>query len=350
MKILFKVSNYGADEPLVNHSNFAEHYASVNGNTAWKTLLPTLKRTTREVLIPRISRELYNDLADKYDTGAVLTDEQTDILECCQDVVAYWSMLSLPSELLITISNMGVVEKGSNNSPVNPVAQWRYKEFKYQLTIKADKALDQLISRLDQMVENEVAYFDLYKDSDAYAQNKTSFFDSAEEFDVYVKIGKSRRLFDAIYQDILRCEEDVDKIICEDQFSALVTMLRAGDDPDPIFKTLIEKIRRYVSSKALSYAAARLYLQLDTHGLSLSSYTDGFSTLNHHSYAFKGAEAVSAYVNRLEKDADIYFKDLSNFINDNIESLPLIKDSDCYVSYTTGGNYPIYVGPGGVFI
>lgn len=357
MKLLFKPSNVGPSDPRVSHTDFREFFAGINANTSWVTLLPTIKQVTRQILTPRMGKELYDDLATKYNDGTALDAAQTELLEICKNVIAQWTMVLLPSELLISVSDMGVVEKGSSQVPVTPVAQWRYKEYKFQRTLSADFALDELIAFLDLQVHGVVEYFDLYKTSEAYTINKTSFFSSAKEFDGFVKIGSSRRLFDSLAPFITRAEEDVDSIICESQFNQLVSLIREEEDLEideesaftDTLKLLLYKIRRYVASKSISLGHGDLFLTLDTHGLHLSSYTDGFDTFNHHSSTFKGAESVSQYVRRKSADADIFFKDLVIFIHDNIEDLPLIKDSACYESYTTGGKLPIDSGYGAVW-
>ncbi len=230
---------------------------------------------------------------------------------------------------------------------MNAAPQWRYKEFKFELTKKADKSLDVLLARLQKYVLEAVTYFDIYKNSSAYTTNKTTFFYSADQFTTYVQISSSRRLFDSLGKYILMAEEDVDHIICMDQFNTLAENIE-NDDLSAIEKELVEKIRRYVSSKAVSSCAATLFLTLDNRGLSLSSYTDGFITFNHHSALLKGAEAVDAYILQLRSDADLYLKNLEAFIYENIDDFPEIKASACYKTSTRRMQGPIHTGHGGV--
>src|SRR5687768_17537888 len=105
MKLLFKVSNTGGNPAKVVHSNFREHYSGINVNTAWATLEPTIRKVTTEHLIPVVTREIYDVIADKYDADEALTDQETDFLALCQDVIAYFTMLSVAPELNVGVSD-----------------------------------------------------------------------------------------------------------------------------------------------------------------------------------------------------------------------------------------------------
>lgn len=352
MKLLFKTSNTGGSTPTIGASNFKEHYAAINSNTAWKTIQPSIRRATETYLIPYISSELYEDISDKYDASEELDDEQTVFLTACQDVVAFYTILLLSPELNVSIGDMGVVEKGSNQQPVLPVAQWRYKEFKYDLTKKADAALDYVLELLESYVHDEVEYFNLWKNSTAYGQVRTSFFNSAAAFSKYVNINNSRRLFNSLGIDIKRAEEKIDGVIGEYQFNELVEMVNAGIDLEAPLDMLLEKIRRFVAAQSVISSTPRLFVTLDARGLTLSSYTDGYDAGNHLSSAFRGAEAVEGYLQQLKADAGAYYQDLVNFIYANIDDLPLISDSDEYQAYSTAHTHRIIHSHdgGGVFL
>jgi len=349
MKLLFKVSNTGGIEATVANSNLKEHYSGINDNVAWKTLLPNLRRATTEYLIPHISEEIYTAIAELYDSGDELSAEQEEFLMACQDALAFYTMVLALPELNITVSEMGLVEKGSTSAPTTAAPQWRFKELKYDLCKKADKMLDKCIALLEKYTHDEVEFFAGWVDTKAYTDTRTTFFQSAAEFDKYVKINCSRRLFAQIMQDIIRWEEEIDKIICEDQFNALADAIKNGDADDNE-KQLIEHIRRYIAPKAMASAAPLLFLTLDTNGLYLSSYTDGVDSHNHFSAVARGAEAVGNYILKLQTDASYQHNVMMNFIHNHISDYSLIEDSDCYARYTHSRVGPIDVGPGGIFI
>lgn len=315
---------------------------------AWNTILPSIKQATREYLIPWMGQELYDDLADKYDAGTELSDNQADVLEVAQRVAAYFTITLLAPELSVGVSDMGLVDKGSNQAPTNPTPQWRYKEFKYDVTKKADKYLDQLLQILDAKVKADDTYFDLWLDSTAYNKSRTVFFANATEFDRFVKIGESRRLFQSLEIDIRVAEENVNHIIGNEQFD-LLTELVSGDKGSDLEKELIDKIRRYVSAVAISSCTPRLFLTLDNRGLTLSSYSDGMDQHNHLSTSLRGAEAVSAYVSQMKSNSETYINMLMSFIYENIDSLPLIKNSEEYSAADTASNI-VCTGNGGVFL
>jgi len=354
MDLLFKATNTGGFPATVDHTTFRAHYSAINANTAWATLEPSVRRATRDHLIKHIGIELYEDLAALFNEGSEeLEEDQAEFLEACQDVVAYYTMLYVAPELNIGFSDMGVVEKGSNQAPVMPVAQWRYKEFKYDLTKKADRLLDRVLSLLEGYVQVPVEeppvdnYFDLWLESSAYTEFRTTFFHSAEQFSKYVKIDSSRRLFAQLYGDIIRVEEDIKALICDEHFSTLDTAIKEGslEEEDVL---LVEKIRRYVAAKSVHRAAPLLFLTLDGNGLHLSSWSDGYDQTNHLSAATQGAQAVGAFILKQSQDADVYFNDLVSFIHTNIEDYPDIASSDCYEAYTSLGRVPMGTGDGGV--
>ena len=349
MEILFKVTNTGGNAATVGHSNFKQHYSAINDNLSWDTLKPSIRKATIEHLIPHISQEIYDALVDYYHNGDTQNTEEEEFLEACQDAVAYYTMIYAAPELNVSASDMGMVEKGSTSAPVLPVAQWRYKEFKYDLCKKADKMLDRVIALLEKYTHSEVEFFEGWVDTTAYVETRTNFFQSATEFSKYVKINNSRRLFQQIMQDILRVEEEIDKIICETQFNALVTAIKEGD-LDESETALVEQIRRYIAPKALAMAAPLMYLTLDSNGLYLSSYTDGYDSHNHLSQASRGAEAVGNFVLKLKTDAEFQHHVLMNFIHSHIDDYPDIEDSDCYAMYTQSRVGPVDVGPGGIML
>lgn len=350
MKILFKTSNSGGIPPTVNNTDFQDYYGGINAQTSWKSLLPAIKTATKEHLIPAIGQELYDDIADLYHTSEEdVKDEKKEFLQSCKEVVALFAMLHLGPELNISFSNMGAVEKGSSQGPVMPVAQWRYKEFKYEHAKRADRSLDRLISLLEGYVKEDITFFNVWKDSVAYLDVRTSFFESAVQFDQYVKINKSRRMFAAIKPGILWAEEDVLKLICQDQYDALKDAVQDGDATNAE-DALLDKIRRYVSARAIEKEISSLSVTIDAHGVSMSSYSDGVESKSHPGVIARGAEMVGAFVRKMQQNAEDYFRELVLFIHKNIDEYPLIKNSDCYTEYKPSSTGPLCTGDGAIFL
>lgn len=350
MEILFKTSNHAGKDATVSNSNFREHYAAVNANTDWKTLVPAIRQATEAYLIPHISQVLYDSIVDDYQNAeGSLTDVQRRFIQKCQDVVAFYAILSVSPELLISISNMGLVDKGSSNSPVTPIPQWRYKSFRYELSKKADQALDALLELLEKNVHQSMAYFMPWVEQPEYVDTRSYFFSNAKDFSRFVNINGSRRMFSALKADIERMEERVEKIICLDQFNRLREAVRDGDATDDE-QLLLQKIRRYVAAAAVADAASLLNFTVDNQGLLLSSYTDGLDAHGNAASAFRGAELTGAFILQLQKNSGVYWSDLVNFVMSHIDTYPLIKDSDCYEAITDAVNIPTCNGPGGAWL
>lgn len=350
MELLFKTSKVGNDgEKIVSYSNFKEHYSGVNDTLSWKTIEPCIRKATERYIIPVIGQELYDDIAGKYNDGDVLTTEQAVFLQKLQDAAAYYTVYHGAPELNISISDMGLGEKGASGSAAYPTSQWRYKTFMWDVCRKADELMDALIVYLDKMVADEVAYFDLWEDSPGYAISKTSFFHSAEVFTRYQPIGNSRRLFNALYQDIVDAEEKVKALICTDQTSALATKI-IDDSLSADEATLVNYIRRYVAARAIAKGAPRLTVYMDGNGIFLSNYNDGYESKLSHAGVLKGAEAVGAFIIKAAQDSEAYFENLVNYVYANIETFTLIRDSSCYEEYNPDDVLPVVVGDGGIFI
>jgi len=350
MDLLFKTSQVGNNgEKVVSYSNFKAHYSGVNDNLSWSSLEPSIRKATAKYIRPVIGAALYDDIAEKYQAGTALSDVQAEFLEKLQDVTAYYTIYHGAPELNISISDMGMGEKGAAGSAMYPTSQWRYKTFMWDLCRKADELMDALILFLDAQVLAGEAYFDLWKDAAEYQENKTAFFNSAALLSRYQNINNSRRLFNAMYQDILDAESKVKVLICTDQFDDLATKINEGTlSTDE--SVLVDNIRRYVAARAVAKSVPRLTVYLDGQGLFLSSYDDGYESKSSHASAFKGAEAVGGFVAKVFGDAEFYFESLINYVYANIDTFTLIKNSTCYEEYNPVDVMPVCVGDGGVMI
>lgn len=350
MEILFKTSNTGGKPPLVANSNFREHYSAINTNTDWETLVPSIRQATTKYLIPHISQVMYDSIADDYvNNEESLTDVQRHFIQQCQDVVAFYTILSISPEMLISISNMGLVDKGSGNAPVNPTPQWRYKTFRYELAKKADQALDALLQLLEKNVHAEISYFMPWTEQPEYVDTRSNFFTNARDFTRFVNINGSRRMLAALLSDIVRMEERVEGIICIEQFNRLREAVTDGD-ADDAEKLLLQKIKRYVSAAAFAEASPLLTFTVDNQGLLLSSYTDGVDQHGNAAAVARGAELTGAFILQLKNNATVYWSDLVSFIVSSIDDYTLIKESDCYEAMSGRVNMPTCTGPGGGFI
>lgn len=350
MELLFKTSNHAGRSAVVGDSNFREHYAAINANTDWETLLPSIRQATTKYLIPNISQVMYDAIAGDYQTNEeTLTDAQRAFLTQCQDVVAFYTILSTSPELLVSISNMGLVDKGSGSSPVSPIPQWRYKSFRYELSKKADQALDALLVLLEKNVHLDMAYFTPWVEQPEYVDTRSNFFTTAKDFSSYVNINNSRRMLGAILSDIMRMEERVEGVICIDQFNRLIEAVRDGDATDSE-TLLLQKIKRYVSAAAMAEAAPLLNFTVDNQGLLLSSYSDGVDQHGNAAAIVRGAELAGAFVLQLQKNASIYWSDLVNYIVSSVDDFPLIKASECYEAIIGKITLPVCTGPGGGWI
>lgn len=316
---------------------------------SWDTIEPTIRKATEKYLIPEIGLEIYTSIAEEYNSASPTYGAgEEEFLTLCKDVLAYHTILYAGPELNIGITDLGMVEKaGGASSGVYPTTQWRYHEFRRDITKKADQLLDRLAAFLDDQIAAETndTFFDLYKNSGAYTDTKTAFFRSADDFSKYVDIGKSRRLFTALRPYILKAEADVKTLICSDQFDTLSAKLKSDDLAD-VNLALYEKIAPWVACKSLSASVPGLILDVDSEGIRLSSFTDGMKTAKNAG----GTNEIGAYLYELEKQAVNLWRDLAIFIHANIDDYPDIAASDCYSEYKEDSQPVIDTGQGGIML
>jgi hypothetical protein len=329
MKILFKISDSASPTPgreTVGDTNFKEHYPSAAKNMAWATLTPFIRQATRKYIIPFIGEQIYNVIADAYDTDTVSVGVQEDFLQRLQDIQAYYTIHHAMPVLNGIISDMGVQETTATEATSSPIAMWRYKNMRWEVCETADDFLDELLSYMEQKVEDEEAFFDTWKNSDAYTANASSFFRLTSELQQHIHIRRSRRTFIALLPFLKKAEKTkVKPLICQDQYDDLKT--KVADDTLAADDTrLLEMVQPVVAHYGLMMALPHLKLHIGSDGIKSVSSTDG---MNKKEAAREAA--IQELGMTLEEEARTALSDLKAFLYENADTYTLWKDSDCYV-------------------
>lgn len=320
MELVFKVVTDPAPAtPLVGNTNFKSHYSGVNTSMAWAELEPAVRQATEKFVLDYIGSELYDDLADKFKNGDSLTTEQAKTLKLLQDTVAFYTVYHILPEKNSVLASMGAVQ----NVPAGgaqPVPQWAWKSSRWSALENADTFLDRLLTYLEKMVADGVAYFDLWKDSSAYNVKKSDFFHTTSELDEFLNIQRSRRSFISLVRFMKQVEEDVIKpLLCDDLYAAMLETPLSDENA-----LLLPYIRRAVAYLGAAEAIPHHRIVIDGDGFRVVSQTDGFDKRESANETL-----VSALLLRCEEQGRRAVSRLSKFLEDNVDDYPLYRDSSC---------------------
>lgn len=346
MKLLFKISNLpNGTIATVGHSNFKNHYPSVNRNMAWETILPYIRQATKNHVLRWIGSELYDDIATKYENDTALTAEQTEVLETLQDAVAYYTVFDALPFLNISIADMGIQQPGGPDNSTTPTSQWAFKNALWAALSRADAQLDQVMKGLETKYKS-VAYFDLWRSSSAHNLGSSGFFRTSQELSNHINTQGSRRVFVALLPYLRRVEETwLKAVTCTGLFDVLVGKMRNStytesfyDGADNTFTTkqieLIKLIQRYVANQSLAEAVPHLTVTIEAEGFRLLSQGDTFDDKKPITNSFH-LESVKALAYRSEETAKTAKADIIAYLYANLDDFPEFKNSDCYVEAST---------------
>lgn len=348
MKLLFKVtSNSPASPAEVGDTNFKAHYSGVNRSMAWEELFPAVRQATQKFVLPYVGTELYNDLAEKFDTNATLSAEQSQTLEHLQDTIAFYSIYQILPEKQGVVASLGVVQNAPNGGS-QPTNQWSWKAKRWSALENGDVFLDKLLTYLEQQVAASISYFDLWKNSAAYKVRVSSFFRHTSELDAFLNIQESRRSFISLVKYMRDVEEEVIRpLLCDDQFEAL-----KGSNLNAAGKALLERVRKAVAWLGLYEAIPNHRLVIDGDGFRVVSQTDQFDdrrnlTNNTHE------AAINDLSQRAERKGRQYLDDLRAFLKANETTYTLWANSPCNAKSTAKAHgivaSPDKVGGIGIF-
>lgn len=326
MKEIFK-SAIGTPKK-VSDTNFEKHYPSVNMNMEWKQLAPYIKQATKTYIIPFIGIEMYNDLADAYQ--AQTNDaNQLEAIDLLQDAVAYYAIYHSMPKLNTVIAERGIQEQNDSKGTSRSVSMWRFKNTRWDVMMDADKYLDQLLSFMEKMIVDEDAFFDPFKNSEAYKKGRSDFFSGTTDLNDFLKINNSRKTFLSLVPYLRKVEKlHLKSILCDAQYDDI-------QSPDgPHEEHLYYLCKNYVAWKALEMAIPELRVNLDGDGIQFVMTTDG---MNITKEAYE--TGVAAYQHSAINTARRAAADLMYFLQSNEEEFPLWADSDCRPKDKEIGNF-----------
>jgi len=316
MKPIFK-STFGTPNK-VGDTNFSEHYPSVNKNMEWSQLAPYIKQSIRTYIIPFIGVDMYDAIATAYENNT--TDEiEKETIDLLQDAVAYYSIYHAMPKLNAVIAERGVQEQNDSKGTSRSISMWRFKNTRWDVMMNADNYLDQLLAHMEEGVENEVLFFDDWKNSDAYKNGRSDFFRGTNDLNSFLKINNSRKTFLALLPYLKKVEQlSLVNVLCEDQYEAIL------DPETKKEEQLYFLCRNYIAWSALEMAIPELRVYLDGDGVQFVMTTDG---MNITKEAYESG--VAAYQHRSKMNAEKAGADLMYFLQKYAEDFPLWDESPC---------------------
>jgi len=335
MKLLFSAAAPPSGETEIRHSNFEDFYPNIHRNMAWRGLLPEIKQATRTYLMPWVGSELYDDIADKYEAGTVLSENQAEALELMQTAIALYTVYhALPKNNLL-ITAMGNQQMSDTGGGSNPPSQWAFKLTRWNALLQADSTLDQLLDALESYIAAEDSYFDLHKNSKARKRDVSDFFRSADQMDQFINIQGNRRAYARVVKYFAKAEKRyLYPVLGKDFYTEMKALLDSAATLTTPQIDLLAKIRAAVAEYGLLEAIPHLALVIDDSGLKIVSSMDGFDQRISHA-ANNNQSAVERLRQKCEQDAGVYLREMADFLYTNADDYPTWKNSDAYPDYST---------------
>ena len=210
--------------------------------------------------------------------------------------LAYYAVLEAAPFLAATLSDMGMTETQTTNSPAS--RQWVYNNFVEAAAATADKMLDVALAWLDQHAAD---YADEL-DSAEYRSRKALLIGSAEELGRYVATAGSRRFFLALLPTLRRVEDfEVNDLLGCDLLEQLREGLASGEKPSADTQKLLSLVRPVLAHRAIAQGITSLSVALT--GTSLRLLSDNEAVRQRQA---AGPEALSALSQQAGSYADRY--------------------------------------------
>ncbi len=322
MQLVFKPTTVTPNN-AVGDTNLPSHVTGVNVSMAWAEMTPAIRQAIQQFILPFLGESLYNDLAQKYNAGSVLTDSQAQSLEYLQDAAGWYAVYDILPTKASALASIGVVQNGPEGGAA-PTSQWAYVTKRLSALNSADAALDRLISFLDKQVKAGVAYFDLWKNDTAYTKKKSDFFRQVEDLDDYINIKRSFRSFLSIIPYLKQVEgRHLKTLLCNTLYNAVLIQTPTAENAK-----LLPYIREAVAYLGAAEALPHHRVIIDGDGFRFVSQTDGFEDRRNTTNAQHSA-AVGSLLDQYRNRGAQALDALRSFLETNVDDYPDYRDSSC---------------------
>lgn len=346
------VKDPNASKDIIGSYNFKDHYPDVNRNMAWGELAPYMRQAITLYILPYIGQTLWDDITSKIQNppnGFPDTNLKQDVfVEKLRDVVAHYTIAHcLPKKKTLVASMGAMTNNATEGTTVHPL--WAFRTTLWSVTKDADRLLDELLGWMENKVEDGNNYFVSNWKETAVYDEIDGFFRHTKDFQQYWPIHRSLRSFRQLVPIIQeQAEAKILKILCQDQYQALLTAIQENDDTPNTLK-LIGKVRRTLANWTIFEATEKLPFLPDNNAYRVISNTDA---IDQRSYGQQiTAQAIVGMRESAQRNATRFEQELISFMYSNQDDYPLWKDSSCNLCGDNGfDNIVISTGKGGVML
>lgn len=336
MQVVFKYSSpITATTAIVGDTDFKKFYPRVNTNMAWSEILPYVEQATEQYIIPFCSKTLYNAIAQKFNAGTTLTTTEAEYLRLIQIAAAYYTAAYAYSKELDITSSIGAVQ--DNAQGANQTPQWAFRQKLFDLTKTADKALDNLLTYLD---EQSIL---------PQTPKSIPFFNTLTEFENCHDINGSHRTFRSLRTLVINALDlYIIPQIGNDTIDALATQYIAKTLTSAN-ALLIPKLQKTLAKFAIALAANMPTYTIEAGNLFALSNNDGYDGRTQTAKMTDTAlESMGQTATAMAKK---YMEDLVNFLAKNADTYPIFKAEK--MPDTTAKSDNIHISPdliGGILL
>jgi hypothetical protein len=306
-------------------------YIAIDANTKMATLLPYIEEAEQLYIVDLLGKAFYDEFLPLYTASVAaipvpLSPDNAALLPYIQRCLAYYAQLQALPHLAVTFGDQGIRQHRGEDS--DPAPRWQQEKLQFQALKNGDIHADKLLAFLEENA-SAIKYATWYG-STANTINSGYIVYGTSTASKHIDINGSRRVFLKLRNKIREIEtRTIPKLISQEQYDQLVTELKAGNATEAN-KALVEKIEPIVCKRALYMQLPFMRVQINENGIFVYSGTDDIIKAD----KLAGDPDIKILRAQLMDEEEFgYMADenaLRQFILDNIDDYPLIKDSTVY--------------------
>lgn len=310
-------------------------YIAIDGNMSWATLEPYVKEAEQMYIIDLLGKDFYEEFLELYEasvaetTPTPLEEDNETLLPYIQRCLAYYAQLHSLIALAVTYGDKGIRQHRAEDSEAAP--RWLQEKLAFQALKNGDIHADALLKFLEENGDEDT--YTTWVDSTANTLSSGVIVYGTIIASKYIDINHSRRVYLKLKNKIREIEKKyIPKLIGQEQYAEILEQLK---DLDPGALTednaaLVEKLEPIIAKRALYMQLPFMRVQINENGLFIYSGTDDLYKLGQLA---SDADVKILRAQLLDEKEFGYLADeneLRQFILDNIDDYPLIKDSTVY--------------------
>lgn len=294
--------------------------ASVDSDSS----LPDIADAEYTHIIPKIGKELYNELHTAYRANT-LSSIQAELLLKIQKPLAafaYYDGLAMQHAM---ITDAGVRRTTTDNMP--SAYRWEFDEVKQTLANKAEQGMEALLEWL----EDNKASFPTYTASEAYEQRSKYLVKSATDFSTQYRIKQKFRTYSALMSIMDDVEQlYINSLIGEEFF----TELKTDAAPTDLEKEVIAALKKAICHFTIHHGFEKNTVHMTDQGPSIY---DRYADRGGSERAQPTPDMMTFTMQALMRDGQTYLKKAKKILDTNASEsvFPTYFASKYYTSPST---------------